>query len=69
MNGGIEVFPDESVMLDISENTMGKDENIFTGHSTLLDEVLLGHIPGGKVTDTIYRHYAYVFNSTQKILD
>ena len=59
--GGVEILPDEGVMFHVPTNIMTLHSKQSPG---LLDEVLLGHIACGEVTDPVDRHDTDIFNSS-----
>ena len=65
MDGGVEVFPDEGVVLNISDK---HSEKVCIAGGRLLDIVLLGHISSGEIPNTVHRHYSYVLYGSQQIL-
>ena len=64
MDGGVEVFPDESIVLHISISHI----NIFNGScadNDALNKVLLSDISSGQIADAVDRDYANIFNSSE----
>ena len=66
VDAGVEVFPDEGVVLNISDKH--NDEIVCIAGGRLLDIVLLGHISSGEIPDTVHRDYSYVLYGSQQIL-
>ena len=63
MDGRVEVFPDQSVVLNISDQKV-----IFFLIIHKLDEVLLGDVAGAEVSDPVDWHDPNVLNGTKQIL-
>ena len=64
MYGRVEVFPDQSVMLNIPVYI----RQSCTNYNDLLDEILLCDIPCCQVPNAVDRHYANILYSSKKIL-
>ena len=67
VDGGVEVLPDEGVVLHVPVHhvlAVEKGQSMY-----LLDKVLLGNIARGQISDAVYRYYPYIFYSSQKVLE
>ena len=72
MDGRVEVFPDQGVVLHIPVQEKGHHVSRLFGENWenyKLDEVLLGDIAGAEVADPIDRHNPDILDSTKKILE
>ena len=72
MDGRVEVFPDQSVMLHIPVREKGHHGSRLFGENWekyKLDEVLLGDIAGAEVADPIDRHNPDILDCAKKILE
>ena len=72
MDGRVEVFPDQGVVLHIPVQEKGHHgSRLFRQNyeKYKLDEVLLGDIAGAEVADPIDRHNPDILDSAKKILE
>ena len=73
MDGRVEVFPDQGVMLHIPVQEKGHQpgSRLFRENweNYKLDEVLLGDIAGAEVADPIDRHNPDILDCAEKILE
>ena len=72
MDGRVEVFPDQGVVLHIPVQEKGHQGSRLFGENWenyKLDEVLLGDIAGAEVADPIDRHNPDILDSAKKILE
>ena len=75
MDGRVEVFPDQGVVLHIPVQENGHQpgfiQRLFgeNWENYKLDEVLLGDIAGAEVADPIDRHNPDILDGAKKILE
>ena len=67
VDGGVEVLPDEGVVLNIPVDHVLPVDSLYSNH--LLDKVLLSNVARSKVSYTVHRYYPYILYSPQKVLE
>jgi hypothetical protein len=67
VNGGVEVLPDEGVMLHVP-NKENCEHNLREANA-LLYVVLLSNNAGSKITDPVYRYNTNVLYGSQEVLN